>query len=154
MNKYEILRHLASDITKSQNQILKEFRAKGYKIGNEKGREIIREEREGLIEIDRDEYIKELLKDDYNFRELAQLVRAKGYKIGNEALRVQYKRIRLDDRISVLKKSYEEGRMQKESMERIEKDMRKYYSTGKINKLNDLWGRLYDNDNQPTFIDS
>lgn len=157
VNKYNILKNLTKkNPTLSQNNILKKFREKGHKIGNEKGREIIREVRSSKIPltIERDEYIKELLKDDYNLRELGQLIRKKGHKISNEALRRQYKKIRLTDRLEVLKNSYEEGRMQQASYERIKREMERYYSTGKINKLNDLWGRLYDDENNPTFVDS
>lgn len=156
MKKYNIIRELARNTTLSQNAILKEFRAKGHKIGNEKGRQIIREERGRVPDIiqERDEYIKELLKDDYNLRELGKLVRKKGYKISNETLRQQYKNTRLLDRLPLLKKVVEEGRMQPESAKRIEEQMRKYYSTGQINKLNDLWGRLFDDENHPTFVDS
>ena len=157
VNKYNILKNLTKkNPTLSQNNILKKFRAKGYRIGNEKGREIIREVRRDKLEVakERDEYIKEILKDDYNFREVAQLVRKKGYTIGNEELRQQYKKIRLLDRLQLLKEVVEEGRMQPESAKRIEEQMRKYYSTGQINKLNDLWGRLFDDENHPTFVDS
>lgn len=161
MKKYNILRKLAKDRGKSQNKVLKEFRAKGLKIGNEKGRRIIRGVREdkSVITKERDEYIKELLKDTYTkdpltFKELSQKVRGAGYKIGNEALLNKYREIRLYDKIASLKKSVEEGRMQKTTAEHIEAKMRNYFRKGQINNLNNLYGRLYDVENNPTFMDS
>ena len=157
MTKYEILKELAKDTSKSQNAILKEFRAKGHKIGNAKGREIIREVRgskESLIK-ERDEYIEKLLKDEpLNFRQLGNKLREAGYSMGSAALLEKYREIRLERKVSQLWKSVEKGRMREETAQKLEGYMRKYFRKGQITELNYLYGLLYDSEDNPIFLPS
>ena len=169
MDKYDILK----EITRkggSVRQILKEFRNRGFSIGNEKALSIIQAIRKEKIEIkrekievkdktqiikQRDEYIAELMQDvDITFRELGKRLREKGFKIGNVALLEKYREFGLGTKIKALQKSVKDNRMQQSSAERIEKQLREYFKSGKRNKLNDLYGRLYDDENNPTFVDS
>ena len=158
-NKYNILKELAKDKSKSQNAILKEFRAKGHKIGNAKGREIIREVRgsKETITKERDEYIEELLKDHLveeplNFRQLGKKLREAGYSIGNAALLEKYREIRLERKVSQLWKSVEKEIMQEETAQRVSDEMREYFAKGQINNLNNLYARLFDIENNPIFL--
>lgn len=169
MKKYEVLKRITRK-GGSVREILKEFRNKGFKIGNEKALSIIQNVRKEKIKIkldeievkdkakllqERDEYIKKLMEDtDITFRELGKRLREQGFRIGNVALLEKYRGLRIEGKIKSLQQSVKDNRMQKSSAERIEKYLREYFRQGKLNKLNDLYRRLYDEDNQPTFVDS
>jgi RNA polymerase-interacting CarD/CdnL/TRCF family regulator len=105
---------------------------------------------------ERDDCINELLKDDHTndpitFKELAKTLRDKGHKISNKELLEKYREIRLYNKIEMLKKSVEMGRMQKITAKRLKEQMKEYYKKGYINRLNDLYGRLYDVENNPSY---